>query len=369
LFRYYEGPFQGESWLANSSKLKRPALTTSHSGDVKKPPTDLREVVRDLISTGDEEAASRRLVGKLLSFSQDSVDFVQINQTQLCLLQADGTRSRLRIHPQGMEIDRRTGLIYLTTVEIIEERDKARQYWGKGRAHLFECDIEGNTIRSVNLKSDNEDEYHSSGMVLIDGTMFMALSQYGPHTSATIIKFSVNDWMYEKLFHIQDHVGLVVPNLDEGEIILGNWGARDYYCTDLKGNIRSKRPNPCSDNMEHQDAQLLSLNMHSLNNIRPDAAVPKIPRSSREGTIMLATGVTSGGMEYFGLDLIEVANWRVDASLRWPSTQHLTDGGWPPFVNSTFLWIDSYDRVLALVTDEQKGEDPKLVLYALVRRR
>ena len=233
------------------------ALTPSDTRDTKEPPTDLREVIRDLMSIEDEDATSHRLVKKLVSFSSGDMDIVEIGQTQLCLLQADGTRPQFRVHPQGMEVDRNTGLLYLTAVEIVEERDKPRQYWGKGRAHLFECNIEGKTIRSVNLKSDNEDEYHPSGMVLIDGTMFIALAQYAPETSATIIKFNVRDWTYEKLFSIQDHVGLVVPNLDEGELFLGTWGSRHYYCTDMKGNIKSKRPTPCSDKMEHQDAELI----------------------------------------------------------------------------------------------------------------
>ena len=246
--------------------------------DAKKPPTDLREVIRDLMSIEDQEAASRRLVEKLVSFSSGDVDIVEIGQTELRLLQADGTRHQFRIHPQGMEVDRKTGLLYITAVEIIEERDKARRYCGKGRAHLFECDTEGKTIRSINLKSDNEDEYHPSGMVLIDGTMFIALAQYLPETSATIIKFNVRIGRYEKLFRIQDHVGLVVPNLDEGEFLLGTWGSRHYYCTDMKGNIKSKRPTPCSDEMEHQDAQLISGSMETLNNIKLDPTDPEMGR-------------------------------------------------------------------------------------------
>lgn len=342
------------------------ALTPSDPRDTKQPPTDLCEVIRDLMSLEDEEAASRRLVEKLVSFSSGDVDFVEIGQMQLGLLQADGTRPQFRVHLQGMEVDRDTGLLYVTAAEIIEERDKARQYWGKGRAHLFECNIEGKTIRSVNLKSDNEEEYHPSGMVLIGGTMFVALSQYAPETSATIIEFNVKDWTYEKLFCIQDHVGLVVPNLHAGELFLGTWGSRHYYCTDMKGNIKSKRPTPCSDKMEHQDAQLMRGSMATLNNIKLDTAHPEVPWANREGTIMLATGVTAGGMEYFGLDIVDVTSWRIKASLRWPSAQHMTKGGWPPFANSTFLWVDSYDRVLSLAIDEQ-DEDAVLVLYTLSR--
>lgn len=343
------------------------AVSSSIIGEREKPPTDLREVIQDLISIGHKEAASSRLVEKLVSFSSGDVKIVKIIQTPLRLLLADGTRPHFRIHPQGMEVDAGTGLIYITTVEIIEERDQARQYWGKGRAHLFECDFEGQTIRSVNLRSDNEDEYHPSGMVLIDGMMFMALSGYGPETSATIIRFNVKDWTYEKLFHIEDHVGLVIPNLNESEIFLGNWGCRHYYCTDLKGNIKSKRLTPCSDNMEHQDAQLLHVNMNILDNVSHTTTDAEVARSDSEGTIMLATGVTHG-MKYFGLDIFDVTSWRMHTSLRWPSSGHLTFGGWPPFANSTFLWVDSYDRVLALVTDERTDEDPRLALYTLIQR-
>ena len=334
------------------------ALTPSDS-DAKKSPTDLREAIRAPMSIEDQEAASRRLVEKLVSFSSGDVDIVEIGQTQIRLLQADGTRHQYRIHPQGMEINWDTGLLYITAVEIIEEREGARRYCGKGRAHLFECNIEGKTIRSVNLTSEHEEEYHPSGMVLIDDTMYIALAQYLPDTSATIIKFNVKDWMYDKLFRIEDHVGLVVPNLDEGELLLGTWGSRHYYRTDLKGNIKSKYQNPCSDEMEHQDAQLMRGGMGTLNNIPA-------------GRIMLATGVTAGGMEHFGLDIIDVTSWRIKASLRWPSAQHLTKGGWAPFANPTFLWVDSYDRVLALaIPDEDHvltGKNATLVLYTLSRR-
>lgn len=345
-------------------------LTPSDT-DAKKSRTDFREAIRGLMSIEDQEAASRRLVEKLVSLSSGDVDITEIGQTQLRLLQADGTRHQFRIHPQGMEIDGDTGLLYLTAVEIIEERDKARGYCGKGRAHLFECNIEGKTIRSANLTSDHEEEYHPSGMVLIDDTMYIALAQYLPETSATIIKFNVKDWTYEKLFRIQDHVGLVVPNLDEGELFLGTWGSRHYYCTDLKGNIKNKHQNPCSDEMEHQDAQLMRGGMATLNN-RLNPTNPEVSWGDREGKVMLATGVTAGEMEHFGLEIIDVTNWRIKASLRWPSAQHLTKGGWAPFANPTFLWIDSCDRVLALAAPdgdhEQTGKDATLLLYTFSRR-
>ena len=348
-----------------------PTLAASNSCGSEKPYPDLRKAIGDLMSIQNHGAASGRLIEKLVSFPSGELDIVELAQTRLRLLQADGERPQFRVHPQGMEIDRNTGFLYLTAVEIIEERDKARQYWGKGRAHLFECNVEGRTIRAINLKSDNEDEYHPSGMVLIDGMMFIALAQYGPETSATIIKFNVKDWTYEKLFHIQDHVGVVVPNLEEGELFLGTWGSRHYYCTDMNGNIKSKRPTPCSDNMEHQDAQLMSGSTDTLDHSKLDTTGPKLPWADREGTMMLATGVTAGGMEHFGLDIVDVANWRIKASLRWPSAQHMTKGGWPPFANPTFLWVDSHDRVLALAAPDcdegLTGKDTTLALYTLSR--
>jgi hypothetical protein len=270
---------------------------------------------------------------------------VEIGQTQLHLLQADGTHPEFKIHPQGMEVDRRTGLFYVTAVEIIEERDAGRRYWGKGRAHLFELNFEGNTVRSIHLKSDNECEYHPSGIVLTEETIFIALAQYAPDTSATIIKFDVRSWTYEKLFRIEDHIGLVVPNLDKGELFLGTWGSRHYYCTDTRGNIKSKRRTPCSDMMEHQDAQPISSRVASLGKLTHQDTMRASVRK-----LILATGVTAGRMEYFGLDIIDVASWEIRASLRWPSPPHTTRGGWPPFANPTFLWVDSYDRVLALAT-------------------
>jgi hypothetical protein len=344
----------------------KPILTSSSIGDTGSPPANLGEVIRDLVTVGDKGTVQRRLLTKLASFATGDVDIIEIAQTRLRLRQADGTRPHFRIHPQGMEIDGHTGLIYITTVEIIDEPDKSRRYWGKGRAHLFECSVEGETIRSVNLKSDDENEYHPSGMVLIGETMFLALSEYGPETSTTIIRFNVKDWTYEKLFRIQDHIGLVVPNLDKGEIFLGNWGSQHYYCTDLKGQIKSKRPTPCPDSLEHQDAQLLTTSMNVLKNIRQVHRDEDASTDSEE-TIMLATGVTAA-KDYFGLDLFDVTSWKMYASLRWPSSRYITNGGWPPFANSTFFWVDSYDRVLALVTDERADEDPRLVLYTLVQR-
>src|SRR5262249_25000269 len=188
---------------------------------------------RDL-SAMDQVTASRRLLTALLNLSSCDVEIVEIGQRSLHLLQSDGTRCRFRIHPQGMEIDAASGLLYITAVEITEDRDLVRRYPGKGQAHLFECNIEGKTLRSTTLTSDYEAEYHPSGMVLIDGTMYIALSQYLPETSATIIEFNVKNWSYEKLFRVQDHVGLVVPNLDDCELFLGNWGSRCYYSKDLK---------------------------------------------------------------------------------------------------------------------------------------
>ena len=342
-----------------------PVLTWS-TDEAETSSANLREAIRDMVTIGDKRAVQRRLSKKLASFATGDVDIIKLAQSRLRLHAPDGTRPQFRIHPQGMEVDSNTGLIYITTVEIIEEPDKARRYWGKGRAHLFECNVDGETIRSANLRSDDEKEYHPSGMVLVDETMFLALSQYGPETSATIIRFNVKDWTYEKLFQIEDHIGLVVPNPDRGEIFLGNWGARHYYCTDLKGNIKSKRPTPCSDSLEHQDAQLLIANTRVLEKIGQAARADDLADGQK--TIMLATGVTAGGMGYFGLDIFDVTSWKMYASQRWPSAEYRTDGGWPPFANSTFLWVDSHDRVLALVTDERKNDDPRLVLYTIAQR-
>jgi hypothetical protein len=344
--------------------------STSCACDGEDSSANLHEAIRDLITVADKRGVQRRLSEKLIGFATGDVDIIEIGQTPLRLILSDGTRPQFRIHPQGMEVDCDTGLIYLTTVEIIEERDKSRRYWGKGKAHLFECNIEGETLRSAILRSDDEQEYHPSGMVLIDGTMFLALSVYGPETSATIIRFNVRDWTYEKLFRIRDHIGLVVPNLNKGEILLGNWGSRHYYCADLNGNIKSKRSTPCSDGLEHQDAQLVSADANILAGMNSSKGSTKDRNvsSDSEETIMLATGITGGRKGYFGLDIFDVTNWKMHASQRWPSSRYTMEGGWPPFVNSTFLWVDSYDRVLALTTEEQASKDPRLVLYALVQR-
>jgi hypothetical protein len=224
----------------------------------RKPPTNLSGVMRELMSTTDKGASIRGLVEKLTNFSSNTVEVNELHQTQLRLLQTDGTAHQGRLHPQGMEVDLETGLLYITAVEIIQTKD-AHLPCGRGKAHLFECDIEGNTIRSITLKSDREEEYHPSGMVLVGDIMFIALAQYLPDTSATIIRFDVKKWEYEKLFTINDHVGLVVPNPAEDELLLGTWGSQRYYRTDLKGKVTSEHQTPCFDAMEHQDAQLVSV--------------------------------------------------------------------------------------------------------------
>jgi hypothetical protein len=327
----------------------------------KKLRSDVGQAIEALLSIKDEASATRRLVHRLLSLSSRDVEIIEIGETQLCLCEAGNPRSRFRIHPQGMEIDKATGLLYITAVEILEHRDPIRRYWGAGRAHLFECNIQGETVRSVYLRSENENEYHPSGMVLIDGVMFIALSQYGPETSATIIQFDVKQWTYKRLFCIPDHVGLVVPNLDEDELFLGTWGSRHYYCTDLKGLIKDKRPTPSFDKLEHQDAQLIMAKIDCPGNFDQESFSP------RQETLVLATGVTAKGMEHFGLDIIDVKNWCLKSSLRWPSIKHLTKGGWPPFANPTYLWVDSFDRIFALATpDDQKPDnDTTLLLYTI----
>jgi hypothetical protein len=109
----------------------------------------------------------------------------------------------------------------------------------------------------------------------------------------------------------------------------------------------------------------------TLSESTPDQTDARLPRRDLEGAMMLATGVTAMGMEHFGLDIVDVTNWRIKASLRWPSAQHMTKGGWPPFANPTFLWVDSHDRLLALAApdcgDELTGRDTTLALYALGR--
>jgi len=122
--------------------------------------------------------------------------------------------------------------------------------------------------------------------------------------------------------------------------------------------------------MEHQDAQLISASRGTESG---ELCSPNSEQAAREETMILATGVTAGGMKHFGLEIIDVASWRIKTSLRWPSAQHLTKGGWPPFANPTYLWIDSDDRILALATPddchEQSGKETALILYMLSQRK
>lgn len=77
------------------------------------PPTDLFGAMQELMFTKDKGTSIGGLVSKLVSYSSSTVEVNELHQTRLSFLQTDGTAHHYRLHPQGMEVDLETGLLYI----------------------------------------------------------------------------------------------------------------------------------------------------------------------------------------------------------------------------------------------------------------
>lgn len=155
----------------------------------------------------------------------------------------EGTHLTLRFdahHPQG--ICAADGVSWLSTVDL-----------GRATGHLIGFDDAGEELSRIELVEG--ERFHPGGMDATPAGVLVALAEYRPRSSTSVLVADLAAGTCSTLFEFPDHLGAVVA-VDEERIFAATWGSRDLLLLDRDGRILDSRPNP-THVVDFQDLQLV----------------------------------------------------------------------------------------------------------------
>ncbi|CAG7615775.1 DUF6454 family protein [Paenibacillus allorhizosphaerae] len=160
-------------------------------------------------------------------------------------------------HPQGMI--RIGDLFYLSSVELIERpvrfnrsEDRYDRTPGRGIGHLFIFDKHGQLAGDMVLGEG--DMYHPGGIDFDGRHLWVSVAEYRPHSQSIVYKVDPATRKAEPSFRVADHIGGVVRNGQEGELIGYSWGSRKFYKWSPDGQLLQEKENP-SHFIDYQDGR------------------------------------------------------------------------------------------------------------------
>ncbi|MCY9659189.1 DUF6454 family protein [Paenibacillus chondroitinus] len=160
-------------------------------------------------------------------------------------------------HSQGMV--RIGDFFYMSSVELIEwpiryvqPNQSNDRTPGKGVGHLFVFDGQGQLVKETALGEG--DMYHPGG-IDFDGTyIWVPVAEYRPHSQSIVYKMNPLTLKAEESFRVQDHIGGLVREGQNGRLIGNSWGSRKFYVWDSCGRQLLDKENT-SHFIDYQDGQ------------------------------------------------------------------------------------------------------------------
>lgn len=158
-------------------------------------------------------------------------------------------------HSQGMV--RIGDFFYMSSVELIEfpmriddPKHRYDRTPGKGIGHLFVFDYQGKLVNEISL---GEGEIYHPGGIDYDGThIWVPVAEYRPHSQSIIYKVDPVTLRAEESFRVQDHIGGLLREGQNGKLIGNSWGSRKFYEWDLSGQQLLEKDNT-SHFIDYQD--------------------------------------------------------------------------------------------------------------------
>ena len=146
-------------------------------------------------------------------------------------------------HPQG--ICEAEGASWLSTVDM------------EGTVgHLIGFDATGEELTRLELVDG--DRFHPGGLDATRAGVLVALAEYRPHSSTSVLVADLAAGTCSTLFEHPDHLGAIVA-VDEERIFAVTWGSRELLLLDWDGRVVDSRPNP-THVIDFQDVQLVAPN-------------------------------------------------------------------------------------------------------------
>ena len=197
-------------------------------------------------------------------------------------------------HVQGVDLDSRH--IWITSVDLANH---------KGYLHEFDRHS-GALLRRLELTDGPR--YHPGGLSLHGGSIWVAVAEMSPNSSATLEEIDTNSFRIRRRIHVADHLGCVA--VSGSTLIAGNWDSQLFRIFDLPSGKQVRIvPNPFAT--RYQDIKLMGGQLVASGVVTPlsgtidwiDWPSMKLARTERTGVTDRARAYTGEGMALKGRDL------------------------------------------------------------------
>jgi len=200
-------------------------------------------------------------------------------------------------HVQGVDLDSRH--IWVTSVDLANHRGYLHQFDRRSGALLRRLDL------------TDGPRYHPGGLSLHGGSIWVAVAEMRPDSSATLEEIDTNSLQIRRKIPVADHLGCVA--VSGNTLIAGNWDSRLLRIFDLpSGKQLRVVPNPFAT--AYQDIKLVGDRLVASGTVTPlsgtidwiDWPSMKLVRTVRTGVTDRARAYTGEGMALKGRDLFLV---------------------------------------------------------------
>ncbi len=147
-------------------------------------------------------------------------------------------------HPQGMVKIGES--VFVSSVEVID-RDA-----GKGVGHLFKMDMSGHLAGEIKLGDGAS--YHSGGIDYDGRSIWVPVAEYRPDSHSIVYRVDPVTMKAEAVFRVDDHIGAIVHDTDEGTLHGVSWGSRRFYRWSERGALTRRSLNT-SHYLDYQDCK------------------------------------------------------------------------------------------------------------------
>jgi hypothetical protein len=141
------------------------------------------------------------------------------------------------LHPQAMEVTK--DRIYISSV-------------GADTGHIFVLDRQGNLLRDINVTDGPR--YHPGGLDVHGNDLYVAVAEYRPDSTATVMHINLTTFEVTPLFKVNDHLGGVIYDEVKRRIVGQSWGSRRFYEWTLSGHQTDFWLNPTTYT-DYQDCE------------------------------------------------------------------------------------------------------------------
>ncbi len=165
------------------------------------------------------------VVGLLSAQGAPSPQFVVAER--VATLTRESSWRRVRTIPIGFRTFHPQGMVKIGTtwfVSSVEVHDRAA---GRGIGHLFKVDSAGNLLTDLALGEGAM--YHPSGIDFDGANIWVALAEYRPNSRSIIYRVAPETMKATEMFRVNDHIGAIVHNIDDGLLHGVSWGSRRFY--------------------------------------------------------------------------------------------------------------------------------------------